>query len=495
MAAKNTTMHKRTTSGIRPFSQVTFLGGSSWSFWPLLNDRLGRPIRSIVTICWLALLFVFAGQGCGNTFAADQPNIVLILADDLGYGDLGCYGHPVAKTPHIDRLAKQGVRFTQHYSNGPECSPTRTALLTGRYQQRAGGLECAIGTGNVGRYDDAIRLAEQHELGLPVDQAVLPSALKKVGYQCGIFGKWHLGYEPKFNPMEYGWDKFFGYLGGNVHYFNHRETSDLHVLFEDRDAVDREGYMTHLITDESIKFIKQQQDKPFFAYVSHECPHFPFQGPNDNRKVVTAENWMALDAAAYVAMLEDLDSEVGRLLAVIDETGLADSTIVAFVSDNGGFAGASNMGPLRGSKSTTFEGGIRVPLIVRWPNRLKAGIASSQVSATFDLTKSFLSAAGANISDNDLDGVDVLSHVADEGDDVPRTLFWRGRRGDLTWTAVRDEDLKYVCKRVGDQTEQWMFDLANDRGEKVDISVDRPSDVERLRDLIAQWEQRVKPIR
>jgi arylsulfatase A len=211
--------------------------------------------------------------------AAEKPNIVLILADDMGYGDLGCYGHPVAKTPHIDRLARQGVRFTQHYANGPECSPTRTALLTGRYQQRAGGLECAIGTGNVGRYDDAIRLAQKGELGLPAEQAVIPGALQDAGYACGIFGKWHLGYEPKFHPVEHGWDAFFGYLGGNVHYFNHRELSDLHVLYRGREPVSAEGYMTHLITDASIDFMKRHQDRPFFLFVSHECPHFPFQGP------------------------------------------------------------------------------------------------------------------------------------------------------------------------------------------------------------------------
>jgi len=179
----------------------------------------------IILLLPLAILYAFASQA----IAAHSPNFVFIFADDLGYGDLGCYGHPVAKTPQIDRLADEGVRFAQHYANGPECSPTRTALLTGRYQQRAGGLECAIGTGNVGRYDEAIRLAEARQLGLPAKQSVLPSALKKAGYSCGVFGKWHLGYEPQFNPIEHGWDEFFGYMGGNVHYFNHRELSDLHV--------------------------------------------------------------------------------------------------------------------------------------------------------------------------------------------------------------------------------------------------------------------------
>ena len=179
-----------------------------------------EPMGPRFFFAFMALIFL-ASHANGA-----KPNIVLIMADDLGYGDLGCYGHPRVKTPHIDQLAKDGVRFTQHYANGPECSPTRTAFLTGRYQQYAGGLECAIGTGNVGRYDDAVRLAKKHELGLPAEQTVLPAMVNAQGYRSAVFGKWHLGYEPRFNPIEHGWNEFFGYLGGNVHYFNHRETSD-----------------------------------------------------------------------------------------------------------------------------------------------------------------------------------------------------------------------------------------------------------------------------
>ena len=234
--------------------------------------------------------------------------------------------------------------------------------MTGRYQQRAGGLENApSGRGNVGRYDDAIRLAEERRLGLPAKQAVLPSALKSAGYACGVFGKWHLGYEPQFNPMEHGWDDFFGYMGGNVHYFNHRETSDLHVFFRGRLPVYAEGYMTHLITDSSIKFIEENKNDPFFLFVSHECPHFPFQGPGDAKKVVNKENWMKPDEETYLAMLEDLDSEVGRLLLALEKHKLADDTLVVFVSDNGGFAGRKH-GPAQWCQSTTLEGGIRVPL-------------------------------------------------------------------------------------------------------------------------------------
>ena len=429
-----------------------------------------------------------------KVIAAQPPNIVLILADDLGYGDLGCYGHPVAKTPHIDGLAKDGVRFTQHYANGPECSPTRTALLTGRYQQRAGGLECAIGTGNVGRYDDAIRLAEARQLGLPAKQSILPSAMKKAGYACGVFGKWHLGYEPQFNPIEHGWDDFFGYMGGNVHYFNHRELSDLHVLYKDRLPIHTEGYMTHLITDHSIGFMEKHRERPFFLFVSHECPHFPFQGPDDVKKVVDETNWTQPDAKTYVAMLEDLDSEVGRILGALEKNKLSDNTIVIFVSDNGGFAKAANMGPLKGAKSTTLEGGIRVPLIIRWPGQIQPGTISNQVCATFDLTRSFLKLAGARTFPGRLDGHDIINHVAQGSKDFKRTLYWRGKRGERTWWAVRDGDMKYVRKTEG-KTEEWLYDLSRDIGEENDLSHSSPIEVTRLKKLVSNWEKRVRPVR
>lgn len=448
-----------------------------------------------ITTCAIALTVVlFVSHQVQAADEPKRPNIVFILADDMGYGDLGCYGHPIAKTPHIDRLAAQGVRFNQHYANGPECSPTRTAFLTGRYQQRAGGLECAIGTGNVGRYDDAIRLAEQHQLGLPAKLAVIPGRLRDASYACGVFGKWHLGYEPHFNPMEHGWDDFFGYLGGNVHYFNHRETSPLHVLFSGRKPVSRDGYMTHLITDASIQFIDKHRTERFFLYVSHESPHFPFQGPKDSAKVVTAENWTEKDPKAYVAMLEDLDSEVGRLLAALDKAKLAENTVVVFVSDNGGFAGAANMGPLSGAKSSTMEGGIRVPLIIRWPGHIKPGTVSHQVCATFDLTSSFLNLAGVDTAKVKLDGIDIIQHVASGKPDRARTLFWRGKRGERTWWAVRDGDMKYVRKTEGEINE-WMFNLKSDLGEKTSLLKSKPAEAERLKALLKAWEADVKSSR
>lgn len=465
---------------------------------PRLRQILSGSQRSKSSCILAAALFTFVASGqldlAEGSETGSPPNVVLILADDLGYGDLGCYGHPRAKTPRIDELARQGVRFTQHYSNGPECSPTRTALLTGRYQQRVGGLECAIGTGNVGRYDEAIRLAENRELGLPADLSVIPSELQRAGYRCGVFGKWHLGYEPKFNPLEHGWDSFFGYLGGNVHYFTHRETSPLHALFKGRLPVYRDGYMTELITDDSIEFIEQQQS-PFFLFVSHECPHFPYQGPGDVEKQVTEENWMELDPDTYVSMLENLDAEVGRILDAIEAKGIAEETIVIFTSDNGGFAGAAHMGPLNGAKGTTLEGGIRVPLIIRWPGQIPPQSTSDQVSVTFDLTASFLHLAGITHLDHKLDGYDIINHLRNRKQDVARTLYWRGKRGERVWSAVRDDDLKLVRKRDAESHSQWLYDLQSDIGETRDLSVQRPEVTAQLAGLLDQWEANVIPSR
>ncbi len=429
-----------------------------------------------------------------NESYAEKPNIVVIMADDLGYGDLQCYGHPRVKTPNIDQLARDGVRFTQHYANGPECSPTRTAFLTGKYQQFAGGLECAIGTGNVGRYDDAIRLANQHDLGLPADQTVLPNLVTQQGYRSAVFGKWHLGYEPKFNPKTHGWHEFFGYLGGNVHYFNHRETSDLHVLFSDDLPIYRDGYMTDLITESSVKFIEKTKE-PYLLFISHESPHFPFQGPSDTAKNVTSENWMDLDQDAYVAMIESLDSSVGQIVNAVEQAGQRDNTAIIFVSDNGGFANAANMGSLRGAKSMTFEGGIRVPLIISWPAKIQSGQTCDQVCITFDLTKSILNLAGAEDQPEQLDGYDIISHLVERKPNSPRTLFWRGKRGERVWKAVRHGDQKLVIKTGEPDQIKSVFDLSVDPAEQHDLTATNPKLTLQLMGLLQSWESSLKPQR
>ncbi|HUT34383.1 MAG TPA: sulfatase-like hydrolase/transferase [Planctomycetota bacterium] len=421
-----------------------------------------------------------------------RPNIVFILSDDQGYGDLGCYGATDLKTPCIDGLAAEGVRFTQYYAAAPECTPTRTALLTGRYLHRVGGLECAIGTTNVGRYDDAIRLAEKHELGLPVEETSIARMLNDAGYATAVYGKWHLGYEPKFLPRRHGFDQFKGILGGHCDYFHYVEITGVKTLYENDEPATDGRYMTDLITEESVKFIgRQSSAKPFFLYVAYTAPHSPYQGPKDRQpERVPKEKWDDGPRAKYAEMVEHMDKGVGQILKALADKGLADDTLVVFASDNGGDPRGSNA-PFSGRKSSLYEGGIRVPCIARWPGALPKGVVSHQPCITMDLTASLARAAGVT-PPRPFDGMDILGHVGAGAKDFARTLFWRARRGERTWRAVRDGSLKYLSRQDGEKLEEWLFDLEADPAEKNDLLAARPGDARRLKGLLGDWEKQVQ---
>lgn len=430
--------------------------------------------------------------------SADQkPNIVFILADDMGYSDLACYGAPDSKTPNIDQLAAEGVRFTSIYAMGPECTPSRTSILTGRYPQRVGGMECAIGTGNVGRYDDAIRLSDKHDLGLPSDLATLAPSLKAAGYYNGVFGKWHLGYEDKFSPLEQGFDQFIGFLGGNVEYFRHVELSDLPVYLSGRKPIKREGYLTDLITADALQFLDDRAknpEQPFFLYLPHAAPHFPFQGPDDDiGRLPTKEEWTIGKRANYVKMIERLDQSVADILASLKKHGFAENTIVVFASDHGAMKPGEN-NPFRDFKGTLFDGGIRVPLIARWPGKVEPGTVSDQLGSLMDVTKSFLAAAGAESAEQKLDGDDILAHIISGKADYKRTLHWRSKRGERTWWAIRDGDKKYVRRNDGGKVDEWLFDLKTDEAESKNLlenDTNAPLAKE-LRQKLISWETEVK---
>ncbi len=440
------------------------------------------------------LLGLIAGSDHVNA-DSPRPNIVFILADDLGYGDLACYGREDIATPNLDQLASQGVRFTSHYANGPECSPTRTALLTGRYQQWVGGLECAIGTGNVGRYDDAIRLREQNDLGLPAEEQTIVRLLKDAGYATAITGKWHLGYEPKFAPHHHGFDYTYYCIGGGMDYFHYLDTVAGYNLFRDGNPISGEGYFTDTLTDEAIGYVERQDgDQPFFLYVPYTCPHAPFQGPDDytdDPLPLDSPLWSQGKAPpdVYVAMIERMDACIGRLLKTLDERRLTNNTIVFFAGDNGGTASARNA-PFSGIKGSTLEGGIRVPAMVRWPGVIPAGVESNQACITFDFTASIAKIAGVTASsEKPFEGIDIVRHVADGRPDFERTLYWRKPRGETLWKGVRQGTLKYVAQKRGDSYKEMLFDLATDIPEKVDLKEQRPEDFTRLKNLYDTWEE------
>ncbi|MCH7556922.1 MAG: sulfatase-like hydrolase/transferase [Planctomycetes bacterium] len=432
---------------------------------------------------------------------------MLIMADDLGYGDVGCYGCTDIRTPAIDNLADEGVRFTTFYANAPECTPTRTALLTGRYQHRVGGLECALGIGNVGRYDDAIRLRQTNDLGLPVEQTTIARMLKDAGYATAICGKWHLGYEPKFFPLKHGFDYWFGPVGGAVDYFHHCEYTGQPALYLNDQPTKREGYLTDLITDEAVKFIQRRRNTPFFLYVAYTAPHTPYQGPDDKKaKPVPQADYSKGSRTTYVSMVESMDDGIGKILRALKDKNIADHTLVIFMSDNGANKTGNNF-PFSGYKGNLFEGGIRVPCIVKWPGVLEEGMVSNQACMTLDFSRSIVRAAGTKPPRNrPFDGIDILQtlsavlrtpyggHLSVETNQPvqKRTLFWRARRGQRTRKAVRDGFLKYIRLQEGDDVKEYLFDLERDPAEKNNLFSERKEDVQKLKMLLKNWEQEVK---
>jgi N-acetylgalactosamine-6-sulfatase len=451
----------------------------------------------------LAVIAMTAGIPPLTRAEDPPPSVLLIVADNLGYGDLSCYGCPDIRTPNIDRLATQGVRFTNFYANGPECSPTRTALFTGRYQQRVGGLECALGSGNVGRYDDAIWLADQGQLGLPPDQSTLIHSLKRSGYRTVGLGKWHLGYEKHFLPPLHGFDYFLASLGGTIDYFYHNEPDGTPVLYENDRPVRREGYFTDLITDGATKFLREHpRDVPFFLYLPYTAPSAPFQDPDrkpDQPKVSTAwdsSDWQAGTRDDLRKIIQRLDQGVGKVLQTLDDAGRAEQTLVIFCSDNGAYPIAASNAPFRGHASELLEGGIHVACMARWPGVLPANLVDDRPMMTFDLTASILAAAGiAPPKDRPLDGIDVLGQIAEGRPPQRRVLFWRSRRAQRTWKAVLDGRLKLVSRDDAGDHDQWLFDLESDPGESTSLMDSHPDDATRLKQLLAAWEQQLHPVR
>jgi arylsulfatase A len=417
--------------------------------------------------------------------AANQKlNIVFILSDDLGYGDLSSYGSPTIHTPNIDSIGKAGVTFTQYYANAPECTPTRAALMAGQYQQRFGGLECAIGIGNVGRYDEAIWLQKRDELGLPPAAITMPRILKDGGYDTAIIGKWHLGYLPKFSPNRHGFDEFCGILGGNADYFTHKEESDLPCFYHNDKPIEEAGYMTDLLTQHSIAWLKQRKkDKPFFLYLAYTAPHLPFQGPDDAGKPPDDKS-----RDRYRNMIERMDRGVGEVLAQIERMGIKDNTLVIFTSDNGAIPAGSNV-PLRGFKSSVWEGGIRMPCMAMLPGVIRPGSKTTQVALGMDWLPTFLSATGVRApADKKVDGVDLWPVMTGSKGAFERTIYFRYKRLQARRKAVRSGDWKYVWDSGKDE----LHNLADDPGEVRDVLASHPDIVAELRRKLEAWEVDVR---
>ncbi|MCA8998991.1 MAG: sulfatase-like hydrolase/transferase [Planctomycetaceae bacterium] len=410
-----------------------------------------------------------------------RPNFVVIMADDLGYGDISCFGDPGYQTPHLDRLAREGLKLTDFHSNGAVCSPTRAALLTGRYQQRAD--------------IDGVIFADpkqNRDHGLHPDEVTFAEALGAVGYSTGIFGKWHLGYETQFNPVRQGFDEFRGYVSGNVCYQAHFDRMGIADWWHDDLLTPEEGYSTHLITEHAIEFIKQHREQPFCCYVAHEAVHSPFQGPEDpavrEEGVVGDKNTVSKKEIprAYAEMAREMDNGIGQIVATLKELKLAEKTLVLFFSDNGGTPNGNN-GPLKGYKGSLWEGGHRVPFIAWHPGTIKAGSVSSETAMTMDIMPTLIQLAdAAEAVDHPLDGTSLVPVLYENGLLPERTLFWKAGNN---W-AVRRGSWKLVNMRRGRAQSDGpqLYHLGNDLGESEDVYAKHPELARSLQEEAVTWQ-------
>lgn len=419
-----------------------------------------------------------------------KPNIVIILADDLGFGDLGCYGNIQNLTPHLDHLAREGLRFTDFHANGPVCSPTRAALLTGCYQQRVG-IENPLDIDVAGLPHGPITIAEQ---------------LRGAGYRTGIFGKWHLGNLKRSNPVYHGFDEFRGHMTSATDYQSHIDRNGNYDWWHNEKRVDAPGYNTELITKDSVRFIAEHRDRPFFLFVSHSAIHFPWMNPDEPAYRVEGKDYNNLtklgprgtdeDVTPVVkAMIEAVDVSVGKIVESLREHGLSERTLVFFTSDNGGYIHyqgnhrhqISSNGLFRGQKGDVFEGGHRVPAIAVWPGRIKKERVTDALTLTMDLMPTFLQLAGLDSSDlnnpHPLDGRDIAPVLFDESDySARKPVFWR--KGDQA--AARSGNWKLI--RIKNQSPA-LYNLENDPGEFTDLAAQNPELVKELLVGLTSWEK------
>lgn len=408
----------------------------------------------------------------------DKPNIIVILADDLGYGDLGCYGGTSIQTPNINRLAAEGIKLTDFHSNGAVCTPTRAALLTGRYQQRAG-IEGVI-----------LVRGESSRGGLDTSNTTLAELLQQEGYATGLIGKWHLGYQPCYHPNLHGFDEFRGYLSGNVDYHSHYDAALRYDWWHNSDAINEDGYSTDLITDHAVNFITQHKDRPFFLMVAEEAPHFPIQGRKDPAQRLPGKKFNPLGSvedpeATYREMIEVMDEGIGRILQTLEDSQLENNTLVIFMSDNGSEKPYGSNGSLKGQKGSLAEGGHRVPGIAYWKGKI-APRESDETILSMDILPTVLTICGIQAPHSlHFDGVDVSETLLNGRQVKNRSLFWRTANE----KAVRSGDFKLIVS----PNDTSLYNLRADLREIDNIAVRHPGKVQRMLKELDTWERSVGP--
>ena len=403
---------------------------------------------------------------------ASSPNVIIILADDLGYGDLACYGNQEYQTPHIDKLAREGIKFLDFHSNGVVCSPTRAALLTGKYPQSVG-------------ITGVITAKDHRDVGLSKKEVLLSELLKQQDYKTGIIGKWHLGYDTTYSPVRQGFDVFRGYVSGNVDYISHYDQENYFDWWLNTEKSKEEGYTTDLITEHAVSFIEKNKDDPFFLYVAHEAPHYPYQvresAPERNGDPNFKPEPEADRKKVYGQMVGILDEGVGKIMATLEKYKIAENTLVLFVSDNGANGAGSNL-PYKGFKGQPWEGGHRVPAIAYWKGVTRPA-TNDDLLTTMDIYPTVAALTDSKIPKGvRLEGVSFKDLILDKTfKPTDRPVFWAFNK----FAAVR----KGKWKLIREDKQFLLYDLSKDPGEDQDVIGEFPAEAKRLTEILARWEK------
>ncbi len=430
----------------------------------MISRREFLSTSATVTLAGLAAPLL-AGSPRGNVPPVNsRPNIIVILADDLGYGDLACYGSEVALTPHLDQMAAEGTRFTDFYVNAPICGPTRAGILTGRQHYR-----CGVPS-NV----------PQDHGGLPLAEVTIAQVLSEAGYATGLTGKWHLGRPEEYWPINRGFQEAW-WADRGVNYFTHLYKDGKKWLWRNGQRINPEGYWPHLVTREAQKFIRHHQREPFFLYVPYHLPHTPIQALQ--KHLALYPDVPGGQTKTYYAMISALDEQVGDILATVREFGLAENTLVFFLSDNGAHRSEKfgDNSPFSGHKGTTDEGGIRIPAIAWWPGTVPTGRESAELACSLDLFPTFAAMAGAKLPKVWLDGLNVLPLLKGESASPHEALYW-------AWQEERV--IRQGKWKLFHETDKFrLYDLEADPQEQTNLAATHPDVVERLAPLLAEFSE------
>ena len=426
------------------------------------------------------VFFIFLNILCFAA-TAQKPNIIYIMTDDLGYADLSCYGRKDYQTPHLDKLASEGIKFTNAYSAAPVCTPTRVAFMTGLYPSKI----------PLGLVEPLTWSSKDSMTGFLYKNSIA-ARLRESGYETNLVGKWHLGFKPEFSPLRNGFDYFFGFNGGGIDYISHRSPrGGYDDLYENETPVREDGYMTDVLLKKAVEVISKPHQKPFFLNIMFNAPHWPWQGPDDKPYHDTLPWQAGGSAEIYAAMMISLDNAMGTIMKTLEDHGLSKNTIVIFTSDNGGER-FSDMGIYKGKKMQLWEGGIRVPAFVRWSGVIKPNSNTAQVATTMDWTKTILSIAGAKEKEEaPLDGMDLLPVLNGIQNEIQRELYWRIHQR-TQHKAMRSGKWKFMQDEKGDE---YLFDLEKDPSEEDNLKEKEAIIFNQLKNKYALWETTVlKPV-